>query len=77
MRCAFAPLRGPGGARQCQVFQKQKVPVPLRRCSPAVPPGLKSQRGEGGPKALADGAGSECYGVTGLGCSKESRDKAS
>lgn len=40
--CTFAPLHD---ARQCQVFQKQKVPVPLRRCSPAVSPGL-SLKGE-------------------------------
>lgn len=40
------------------MFQKQKVLVPLRRSSPAVPPGLKSQREEGGSKALADGTGS-------------------
>lgn len=53
MHCSFALLHGPSDARQCRVLQKQKVPVPLKRSSPAVSPGLKSQRGEGGHKALA------------------------
>lgn len=55
--------------------------MPLGRHGPAVPPGLKAQRGEGDPKPWANGVGSEHYGVTWLGCtwttSREMRDEES
>lgn len=77
--CTCAHLHREGDFRLYQVSQKQEVPVPLGRCGPAVPPGSKMQRGEGGPRLSAARMGSECYGVAWLGCtwstSREERDK--